>query len=318
MFTLQDGYYKYRSMYLGLKELNPAGGIFANAHHPVHGWNLVKPKASPQLKILLQDDLTFSADNKCVEIENYLEYYKENIKYVQFYTWHYGLGEIYPKLNIFYYPFFFYEYLNCVKDHKIVSMFNFLKKTKKFLCLNGNRRSHRQIVVDRIKNKKNCFWSYRSKNIGNIPNEMFTKEDYYNAKNAFQANVYNLISCKELYNHTCFSLVTETRYKLPLDFVTEKTLQCILALHPALYVSNRYHVKHLRDNGFDVFDDIFDHSYDYLDDDNRITKLLNDNMNVLDQGISINDNIKARLLVNRDHLLGNFHHKIFKIIEKVP
>ena len=317
MFTLQDGYYKYRTMYLGLKELDPTGGIFANAHHPVHGWNLVKPKVSPQLKILLQDDLTFSAGNKCVEIENYLDHYKENIKHVHFYTWHHGLREFYPKLNISYYPYFIYEYLNLAKDKKIVEMFNFPKKTKKFLCLNGNHRHHRQMVVNKVKDKKNCFWSYRSKKVSNIPDNMFKKHDYYNAVNIFQANVYNLMSCAELYNHTCFSLVTETRYKLPLDFVTEKTLQCVLALHPALYVSNRNHVKNLRDNGFDVFDDVFDHSYDCLDDDNRITTLLNDNNDVLDQGIDIDDKIQERLLANRDHLLSNFHNKICQIIEKV-
>ena len=116
-----------------------------------------------------------------------------------------------------------------------------------------------------------------------------------------------MLTASELYNQCCFSLVTETRTTLPFDFVTEKTTQCFIALHPALYVSNKDHVDILRDWGFDLFDDIFDHSYDKVDDDKmRIDKLLYDNKQVLNAGISINDDIKKRLLSNREHYFTKY------------
>jgi hypothetical protein len=109
-----------------------------------------------------------------------------------------------------------------------------------------------------------------------------------------------------LYNQTSFSLVTETRATLPFDFFTEKTTQCFLALHPALFVSNQNHVKILREWGFDLFDDIFDHSYDLVDNDSRIDKLFKDNTDIINKGLVINHDIQTRLLKNRELYFTKF------------
>jgi hypothetical protein len=90
---------------------------------------------------------------------------------------------------------------------------------------------------------------------------------------------------------------------LPFDFVTEKTTQCWLALHPALYVSNKGHVQQLRDWGFDVFDDVFDHSYDTVENDIRINTMIQTNKDVLTLGINNYKSLESRLLANRDRYL---------------
>ena len=88
--------------------------------------------------------------------------------------------------------------------------------------------------------------------------------------------------------------------------MTEKTTQCFIALHPALYVSNRDHVQMLRDWGFDLFDDIFDHSYDKVaEEQERIDMLLITNEEVLANGFHLNEDIKNRLIANREHYFNN-------------
>ena len=119
-------------------------------------------------------------------------------------------------------------------------------------------------------------------------------------------NTKNLLLAKKMYNETSFSLVTETRATLPFDFITEKTMQCFVALHPALYVSNKYHVAMLRDWGFDVFDDVFDHTYDNESDDTRIDSIFQKNHAILSHGFPIDDDIKIRLEKNRAHYFTNF------------
>ena len=79
-----------------------------------------------------------------------------------------------------------------------------------------------------------------------------------------------------------------------------------MALHPALYVSNKYHVAMLRDWGFDVFDDVFDHTYDNEGDATRIDSMFQKNHEILSHGFPINDDIKIRLEKNRTHYFTNF------------
>ena len=321
-------------LYLGIKQCNPKGYWFK--HDQKKGWpiNLI-PFEGKDIHIWFQDDLTFF-ENKFVELETYKEYYKDNIKDIFFYTWHEKIVNIYHDLNIFVFPKFLIDHWINASKHKfsLVNSFNFEKKSQKVLCLNGNWRSHRDIVFNKIRNNNNIFYSYLARQI-KLPMETeWSRNDYqtwhnvddrisyitYNKPQIVKStsndqrhlelltNTKNLLMAKDLYNTTCFSLVTETRYNLPCDFVTEKTTQCWLALHPALYVSNRYHVVHIRDWGFDVFDDLFDHSYDSASDSDRIEILFKKNQSQLNNGIAITDDIQQRLWKNRDHYFNNFHN----------
>ena len=307
----------------GLMQINPAGGLFQ--HHPVTGWPINTPSIEGEsLHIYLQDDLTFY-NEKIVEIEKYIDFYKEDIKKIFFYTWHLNIKNFYKdrkNLNFIFYPHYLVQHCNNTKFHKdkFESAFNFNSKTSKFLCLNRHRRKHRDIVVNFVKDIPNAIYSYLAKNIKNPLPTDWSHDDFQNSSfwgntdravinmgshNLLLRMSQNLLKVSELYNSTCFSLVTETRYNLPFDFVTEKTAQCWVALHPALYVSNRNHVSIIRSWGFDVFDDLFDHSYDTLTNDQRINRMFLDNKKQLENGIIINEDIKERLIKNRNHYFNN-------------
>ena len=79
----------------------------------------------------------------------------------------------------------------------------------------------------------------------------------------------------------------------------------------------KHTIKQLRDWGFDVFDDIFNHAYDSVENDQRIEKLFNDNNDLLTNGLIINESIKSRLLKNRIHYLDNFGKSLPKYDKKV-
>ena len=301
--------YFIEGLLCGLKQLNPKGGWLP--HDPVRGWEIETPALNEEhCKILLQDDLTF-VDGKVVELEKYIEHYKKDIDKIIFHTWHKSLYKLYPNLKFVYYPFFLLDHQKDARKHQktVEEKFFFDRKKNTFLCLNARKRPHRDKVFAKIKNFKNCIYSYTHRGVPSPMHGDWTMEQYrdWNVNNKdMLTNTKNLLVCADMYNLTQFSIVTETRYNLPCDFITEKTTQCWLALHPALYVSNRYHVAHLRDWGFDLFDDIFDHSYDSKSDSDRIDTLFKNNQSQMQNGIILSDSIKQRLFRNREHYLKNF------------
>lgn len=305
---------KGKSFYLGnllcgLKQLDPNGGWYK--HSPQTGWDIDTPPVEQCNKIYLQDDLTFK-NNKVLELEKYIDHYKQDISKITFYTWHKGLNKSYPTLKIQWHPFFLRQHLDDAVKHKdeLEQAFNLENKTNKFLCLNRNIRQHRDIIYKKLKDNSNCLITYKQRGINSPLENDWSLLDYrnwHNSNKEYLTNTKNLLVASELYNQCCFSLVTETRTTLPFDFVTEKTTQCFIALHPALYVSNKDHVDILRDWGFDLFDDIFDHSYDKVEDhEKRIDVLLDDNKDVLDKGFEMTENIKKRLLSNREHYFTKY------------
>jgi len=290
----------------GMKQLKKVNNELVVLHNPESGWPIITPK-SP-CSIWLQDDLTF-VDGKIAEIENYIEYYKDDIKDVTFYVWHRYLEKLYPKLNFIYFPKFHYDHRKDAVKQNVPDKFNF-SDTKQyvFMCLNMNRRKHRDRAVKLLQTFPNRLISYKAANWQIFEHDNDIDIDGYANLNLTHpemlSNTYNLLQLQPVYQKCQFSVVTETRYNLRFDFITEKTTQCFLALHPALYVSNQGHVQMLRDYGFDVFDDVFDHSYDGLGEGTRINYLVESNKDVLTNGIPNYTDLKQRLLANRNHYLS--------------
>jgi len=308
-FQLIGNSYYHNGMLCGLKQLDPNGGWFN--HDPRTGWQIDTPSVDECQKIYLQDDLTYKND-KVIELENYIKHYGDDINKITFYTWHKGLINAYPSLNLVWYPLFLQQHWANAILHKeeLLNNFNFDNKTNKFLCLNARVRPHRDIVFEMVKHNKNCISSYMHRGIKSPLKDDWEVSDYRDwhlKRTKYLRNTKNLLTVSHLYNKTSFSVVTETRVTLPFDFITEKTTQCFLALHPALFVSNKFHVQMLRDWGFDVFDDIFDHTYDTVESDQRINRLFEDNKELLKNGLLITDSLKERLYKNREHYLHNFN-----------
>lgn len=67
---------------------------------------------------------------------------------------------------------------------------------------------------------------------------------------------------KENYTKTYFSIVTETLFYRPGNYISEKTWKPIAHLHPFVIVGRPYTLKFLKELGFKTFLDFWDESYD--------------------------------------------------------
>jgi len=286
---------------LGLKQVTGTNETLRSLHDPVTGWPIRTFRLPAH--IWLQDELTFK-DGKLLELEKYIDHYGNDIDQVTFYVDHKKkLIELYPNLNFVNFPHFLIEQRQGIERLNVAEDFTFTQdKQFAFMCLNMNRRAHRDKTVKLLQNMPSRLISYKAFGWDIFEHDDWTIEQY-NQGPGLTGNNVNLKQLQPVYNRCEFSVVTETRYDLPYDFITEKTTQCFVALHPALYVSNRGHVQELRNCGFDVFDDVFDHSYDTVEDDKRIEHMIESNRSVLEKGIPNYGDLKDRLLDNRRHYL---------------
>lgn len=85
--------------------------------------------------------------------------------------------------------------------------------------------------------------------------------DIYGA--AVNDNVTNFEkNLRSLYQKSFVEIVSETTFSSPSFLITEKTINSMYGCNFPIILSGTHAVAHLRDMGFDMFDDIVDHSYD--------------------------------------------------------
>jgi hypothetical protein len=165
-----------------------------------------------------------------------------------------------------------------------------------WLALSRTQRRHRRYVKENWLDKLSSEFTYSAG-----PAKFFGNINFYNQENYGPdiANALNFFSLKDIYNSTCGSVVLESCAITPL---TEKTFHAILALHPFMIVSQPGTIKYLRDQGFDVFDDIIDHAYDNIENlEARIDRLFVDNQQLILNKID-RKSILTRLLKNRENV----------------
>jgi len=68
------------------------------------------------------------------------------------------------------------------------------------------------------------------------------------------------------YNSTHFSIVVETVIDNPEIFVTEKTFKPMAFYHPFIVMAQAGHLEYLRGQGFETYSNLFDESYDSIED----------------------------------------------------
>ena len=69
-----------------------------------------------------------------------------------------------------------------------------------------------------------------------------------------------------LYQNSFVEFVTESVYDYDLAWLSEKLLNNQLGSNFPIWISGKGTVAWLREHGFDVFDDVVDHSYDSVQD----------------------------------------------------
>lgn len=80
----------------------------------------------------------------------------------------------------------------------------------------------------------------------------------------------------EWYDQTDFSVVAETTVTDSVPFLTEKTFKPIGYWHPFLIVGVPGHLQAIRDLGFETFGNMFDESYDTVEDLSQRIKMIAD------------------------------------------
>ena len=147
---------------------------------------------------------------------------------------------------------------------------------KIYSCYNNNMTFHKCLMVDYL--AKNHLLIDGIVTAHKVEHASY-KWQWHNGdrlidEDDFVLNSSPMTSAGELpasYHKAAMDIVTESRYQNGEFFFTEKTIKPISSLKPFLSLScPGYHTKYLRDYfGFQLYDEIFDYSFDTENDINR-------------------------------------------------
>ena len=178
--------------------------------------------------------------------------------------------------------------------------------TKKYICYNRLKKPHREMVVNWIKEN-----GYLEDGYVSFPPDLTL--DYTNFNDNW---AYHKI-CTDHYDTSFFSIVNEAHYGTYKSCcLSEKTWKAIFNFHPIIIVGAKGSLRYLKEQGFDIFEDIFDSSYDDIyDKTERLEKIFDvvDNFlknNNLSQLEKIREDIFPRLLHNYNHFWGDFREYV--------
>jgi hypothetical protein len=122
-------------------------------------------------------------------------------------------------------------------------------------------------------------------------------------------------STEDLIRNSYINLVSESTCESFDDkfFITEKSIKPFVLQQIPLFLGPRKIVSHYRDYGFDVFDDLINHSYDNVDDLNIKTNLIYNELNNI-----MKLNLKELFLKINNRLLNNYnlYNEMITNIEK--
>jgi hypothetical protein len=134
------------------------------------------------------------------------------------------------------------------------------------------------------------------------------------------AHTYQGLLQKNVFEPTCVSLITEPVYYERETIITEKTLMAMYAGTIPIWVGGWGIPDYLKTAGFDTFDDVVDHSYQWLEDPadrcQQAIKLNLDLLRYFDITKRINWECRDRLRKNVELLETNyFRNKCLSIIK---
>jgi hypothetical protein len=124
------------------------------------------------------------------------------------------------------------------------------------------------------------------------------------------ARTYQGLLQKTVFEPTCISLITEPAFYEKETIITEKTLMAMYAGTIPIWVGGWGIPDYLKTAGFDTFDDIVDHSYQWLEDPTdrcrQAIKLNQDLLRYFDLTKHIHWQCRSRLKKNVELLESNF------------
>lgn len=271
-------------------------------------WNINFPEVSWTDRTIVimhcQDFVSIHGD-RCPELQAIEQHFGERSNQIIVVHWNYDLDRVYQgPLNLVHFPTHTYEILMNLRSpdfdhwrHKPVAA-----RTRRWQCLNGIPRSHRRCVHDWLKPHDNGMVSLGK--IDPLPQDAY--HDTYIWTEDSMINEHNLVRLSWLYDHTWINVVTETQYTESPGIISEKTVYAFLSRQIPILIGYQGIVEDCRRLGFDMFDDVVDHSYDNITDDGyRWRRALELNQDLL-LGQSDLECLLPRLEQQRSHCLDRW------------
>lgn len=144
-----------------------------------------------------------------------------------------------------------------------------------FSCLNGTPWEHRKLLYLYLSSKsyfKEIIFSFVNRDGYHPLSELLTLDEKSKFNNLPQRVIYPTETNPEIdltikhaaYQDAYINIVTETTISEHTPMLSEKVFKAILAKQMFILVASPNAIEFLRTLGFDVFDDIIDHSYDVI------------------------------------------------------
>tara|TARA_B100001964_G_C14248320_1_gene608601 strand:- start:753 stop:1943 length:1191 start_codon:yes stop_codon:yes gene_type:complete len=224
-------------------------------------------------------------------------------------------NEYYDKMNKV--SINYYEFACLFRNNTDLNLANpYWKKNKLFLSLNSTPRPGRQVLyyylkknnlikdnyfsflwnsIQSIQNNTDDWYKYYRKHINefNYDNTDWSKEKFSINDQIYLDDYYTIPEEREIplnnrtfhqdrflpdwYNQSVFSLVTECATTPNILYLTEKIYKPLMIGHPFLVWGSPGTLAYLRSQGYQTFPELFDESYDNLDEKNRL-KLIIENV----------------------------------------
>lgn len=231
------------------------------------------------------------------------------------------------------FEFEFQHYVkNISKDNELVAITNDIKpKPYRYLCLNGGGRQMRLFFLGELfRNDLNKYGliSYLDKyripiDYGRYTNHNISEESWHREwlntlepiildTQIYQTGWHNRGMTASNYLDSYINIVTETAPDEPSFFITEKIFKPIVNLQPFIIVGDHGSLSYMHSLGYETFPEIFDESYDNIEDTPlRIKKLIEQVQKIcyLDDDILHNlyESVYEKLKYNRNHFLNKSH-----------
>jgi hypothetical protein len=232
----------------------------------------------------------------CRELKIIEQHFGQHANRVVAVTWNIDLASVYSgPVNLVYFPYHSYEILVNLAHTIELWRPNLLHpRTKRFQCLNGVAKKHRAATVELVKDYPNSVVTL---------DPVLQFKDFTYQQHLAVSNEENFIRLsKSVYGDCDINIVTESLYHHYPGIITEKSVFAWLSYQVPIIVGYPGIVAHARQLGFDMFDDVVDHSYDQYSNITRIQAAIQLNHNLLTSGIDRAD-LQHRLEYNHRHAL---------------
>lgn len=271
-------------------------------------WNMNLPKIHKSEKLILhtQDHLNVHPGGILPELKAIEDFYKDyDLSNIVLIHWNHRLRELYNgKINLIEFPTHSFDFVQLLMNRSSEWVNEVYNRTNKydFICLNGKARDHRVNVCNYLKQLSNPYkitlgWD------DSYEHASYCDYDFDNAD--------NFIKLIDIYKGSNINIVNETLYDESHGIITEKTLDAFASLQLPIVIGYNGIISDIRDYGFDVFDDIIDHSYDNMNNDVRWKMAIDLNKHLLNGNYNYTD-LMHRLKQNQEYLMDGYLNKIIE------